>query len=270
MSRVTFHSPSGEAELRGRERAYAAHATNQIALGFLSTHLAQERYGPLVPAGSYLHATRAEYWDRAFRTWWAVSGEALALPGVGEVLPWHLTLNTAVVVGSDLIELLARLHATCEVHGYVEGEHRGWLAEVIEQGRADKVLRPGAGWEDVVTLLRSRDDEPVVMSYSVGESFPNADQADWMPPWPEGVPKRWEALTEEQQQERGALEDAWYDLPHDEQWERGLRGLRATGAGNVDLTPDAWGVRGFGNGWSVFDLEEWLNDHPAVAVGAAR
>lgn len=270
MSRVTFHSPSGEAELRGSERAYAAHATNQLALGFLTSYRARERYGPLLPAGSYLHVTRDEYWDRTFRTWWTVGDEVLTLPDVGELAPWTLTLNTALVAGSDPIELLARLHGTCEIHGYVEAEHRGWLADIIEGGQHDKVLRAGAGWDDVVTLLRSRDDEPVVMSYSVTESFPNAHQADWMPPWPDGVPKRWDALTENQQQERADREEAWYELSGDEQWERGLRGLRATGAGNVDLTPDIWGVRGFGNGWSVFDLEEWLNTQPAVPAEAAR
>lgn len=270
MSRVTFHSPSGEAELLGRERAHAGVLTNRMAHAVLPTFRLRERYEPLLPPDSYMRVVRTDVedwrWDRQFLTWWDVSDEPLHVPGKGKLSTWDLTLNTALVGGSDSVEWLARLHATCEIHGYVEGPNREWLAEIIEDGEHDKVLRSGMGWDQVVKLLRSRDDEPVVMSYSVTENFPNSDVSDWMPSWPEGVPYRYDALTEEQQQERDARSDAWYDLPAEEQWERSLRTLREQRGGQLELQPDMWGVQGFGPlGWSVFDLEDWLDQGQEIA-----
>ena len=86
---------------------------------------------------------------------------------------FDLQLNTVLAFGSDPACLFARLDGQCELHAYVEAPHRAWLAAVIEAGRASGLYRVGAGWEDVVALLRSRDDEPVVTSYSVTESFPS-------------------------------------------------------------------------------------------------
>jgi len=49
------------------------------------------------------------------------------------------------------------------------------------------------------------DDSPVVMSYSVCESFPNSSTTTWKPPFDE---------------ESGEdIHDAWYDLPDDEKWQ---------------------------------------------------
>lgn len=272
MSRVTFHSPSGEAELLGRERAHANMLTNRIAHAALPAFRLRERYEPLLPPDSYLRVVRGDVdelrWDRQFITWWDVGDEPLHVPGKGLVRPWDLTLNTALVAGSDAVEWMARLHATCEVHGYVEGPNREWLADIIEDGCHDKVLRSGMGWDDVTKLLRTRDDEPVVMSYSVTESFPNAHMSDWMPPWPEGVREHYDALTPEQQRERSDREDAWWDLPTDEQWARSLPVLREQRDGPLELQPDTWGVQGFGPlGWSVFDLEDWLDGHEFSLAG---
>ncbi|GAA4304598.1 hypothetical protein GCM10023178_11830 [Actinomadura luteofluorescens] len=40
------------------------------------------------------------------------------------------------------MRFLARLHAQCELHGYVEGPNRAWLADVIDQGPAAGVPAP--------------------------------------------------------------------------------------------------------------------------------
>jgi len=248
VSRVYFHSPSGEAELRGSERAYAGCLVDRLALACLDPDGfdMRERLLPLVPLTSYLHAVKAEHFPRSFETWWG-RHPLRAHPRWGDV-PYDtftMSLNTAVVMGSDTIELLARLHGTCEIHGYVEGEHREWLAEIIDEGRETKVLRPDQGWEDVAALLRSRGDEPVVMSYSVCDQFPDAALAIAAGTWsaPEGDEDH----------------DAWYNLTAEEQWRLAMDGLRRTGEGSVDVHPEMWGIRGFGDPvLTVFDLVESL------------
>jgi hypothetical protein len=142
-----------------------------------------------------------------------------------------LMLNTVLVLGSDPLCLMARLDGQCEMHAYVEGPHRGWLARVIEDGLStglfrkelpptDKESEPApTGWTDVVTLLRARDDQPVVTSYSVSGWFPNPGICDWEPP-------------------PGSDCDAWYDLDPAKQWEMGMAALRATPDSGLELRPD--------------------------------
>lgn len=147
----------------------------------------------------------------------------------------NIDLNTALVAGSDQVALAAKIHGWCEDHCWVEGTDRAWLADLIEHGLQTGLYRRGMGWEGpaqyhtgpgVVPLLRARDDEPVVMSYSVCDQFPNSAVGDWMPPWPEGVPQDWKELTEEQEEERSQREEEWYELPSERQWEIAMAGLR--------------------------------------------
>ena len=272
MSRVYFHSPDREAELRGSERAHAGVLTNRLAFACLSTFRARERYMPLVDPASYVAQDAARF-EQSFETWWSVGMDGHGLLVDGEtVLPWHLSLNTALVLGSDAMILLARMHATCEIHGYVEGEHRGWLADIIEKGRSDNVLRPGQGWEGVAELLRESDADPVVMSYSVCDGFPNAGVAKDAGLWTPG-PEHQGVWTQEGQPDHPHLwgqpwwdGDEWYDLSGDEQWRLGIEALRNKWVGEVDLTPTSWRSRGFGKGWSVFDLEAWIDEHPPESV----
>lgn len=249
MSRVYFHSPSGEAELSGSERAYADILVRDIATSRFSRYHARERYGPLLPPDSYMsREPDGPFWETRFRSWWTGFVDEAHLVIDGEkVSTWHLSLNTALALGSDVLELCARLHATCEIHGYVEGPNRAWLAEIITKGRDGRVLRSDQGWEDVVTLLETRSDEPVVMSYSVTESFPNS--------WVTEKAGLWTTNDDNP--------DAWYELSTDEQWAVALRALR-TRSGSLEISPEIWGKRGFGNGWSVFDLEEWINGRSTV------
>lgn len=243
MSRVYFHSPSAETELRGSERAYAGYLVDRLALACLDTNgfEMRDRLLTLVPSNSYLHTVKTEHFAVSFDHWWGGLHSEPILVGDAPHDTFTMSLNTAVVMGSDSIELLARIHGTCEIHGYVEGENREWLAEIIDEGRATSVLRSDAGWENVAALLRSRDDEPVVMSYSVCDQFPNARVAIGAGTWaaPEDDPDG----------------DAWYELTSDEQWRLAMNGLRRAGQGNIDLHPDMWGIRGFGESTlTVFDL----------------
>jgi hypothetical protein len=245
MSRVYFHSPSGEAELRGSERAYAGslcHDLLVLAMGAGDAFIGGERdpLVTLVPPGHYLHALQREHFRRSFRTWLHVGNEPFA--GV-DISPFVAALNTAAVLGSDTMRLLARVHGQCEVHGWVDGPHRVWLAELIVDGREDHVLRDDMGWEGVATLLRARDDEPVVMSYSVCRQFPNWQAAGW--------------------ETKDEGED-WYALPAGERWARAMAGLRALDG--LELEPNSLALV-YSPGLNGFDLSRIADERSAALAG---
>lgn len=252
MSRLYFHTQhEGTAELLGSERAHMGCTVSDLATAFLPTHRDEAVLAALRPelVDSYTLAS-----TRTGRPWPAewprgVDLERLRLtltigldrPGVfqrdGEPLEtFSLLLNTVLAIGNDSLCLFARLHAQCEIHCRVEGEHRGWMADLIDQGLASGLYRDGAGWDKVQALLRSGDQEPVVCSHSVTEGFPNRYLADWVAPVMEdGEPD----------------EDAWYELPDDEQWRLCLTRLRS-GPG-LELSPAS--LRSpFRHGLSMMDL----------------
>jgi hypothetical protein len=217
----------------------------------------------------------------SLKTSMSVRGLTLNVAGV-ELSTINVDLNTALIAGSEPIALAAKIHGWCESHCWVEGVDRGWLADIIDQGLNTRLYRRDLGWEGpsqydngvgVVPMLRSRDDEPVVLSYSVCDQFPNADVGDWMPPWPEGVERRFGALPEAEQIRREARSDAWYDLTAEEQWEISLAGLRSTRPW-AQLTPNSLRSSTFHLPVNVYDLirpdrdehvRSLLADHVGVA-----
>lgn len=264
MSRVFFHSPSGTAALSGAERGWLRHlaAAPAVAAWDLDGGFSLETAGriiamvPEVPEGvtgrhGYLHVflrealaatARRDYsLNRrlidALKTAVSLGSLEFDVQGV-QLRAVNLNLNTALVAGSDPIALAAKIYGWCESHCWVEGPDRAWMADVIEQGLAAGLYRTGMGWESryadhdpgdgVLALLRARNDEPVVLSDSTTDSFPDELVGDWMPPWPEGVEKDWLALTEAQQEEREARREQFTELPYDEQWDISMRGLRET------------------------------------------
>jgi hypothetical protein len=163
-------------------------------------------------------------------------GDSFVMGGE-RVDPFTAGLNTAIALGSDPVRLFARLHGQCEIHCYVEGPNRAWLAGIIEEGRACGLYRDDMGWEAVIDLLRSRKDGPVVTSYSVTDSFPNADIG--------GATSETDV-------------DAFYELPDAEQWARAIDGLRAVRAGRrLELRPDDWSHYVFGDGVNGLALRRW-------------
>lgn len=198
MSRVTFSTYDDYAELRGPERHYAGWIVGQIAQA-------------LAPK------------DKALQMFPENDGDFCA------------QLNTAILIGNDTISLLARLHAQCEIHGYIEKANRKWYADLIEEGLKSRLLRQGMGWEGVVNLLHDTDDGPVVTSYSVTDCFPGREAASW-------------AGYEEPR------DDAWYEDFDDEgRWELAVKGIRAHGC---EWRPEIWRVPNFGNGNTVLTSTE--------------
>jgi len=248
MSAITFHTPSGSATLRGSERAWMSEIITRSAIGLLDVGLYGNEIERALPEGHYLRAMRRTgmgdnaAWTRAVETAMHV-GDLTLRVGDEDVNMWHVHLNTALVIGNDALILAARIHAQCEIHGWIHGMWREKVADIIEDGRDSGLFREDMGWEGIVTLLRENADEPVVMSYSVNDSFPN--------PYIVGVNGEEES-------------EAWYDLPAEAQWEQAFAALRAQ-KGHLELDPEEWYEFRFGNGWDAFKLIERLSEN-RVAV----
>jgi hypothetical protein len=244
MSRVYFHTQhEGPAELLGAERAHAGITVSNLFMAHLradwDTPSAPSPIRRLLPPDSYI--TRiplgTSTWERTLRIWCSTAmmqGDEFHFPDGRRGDPWHVALNTAIVAGSDPVRLLARLHAQCEVHGYIDGPDRAWAADLIQAGRRDKILHRDTGWENVVTLLQAGDTGRVFMSYSVTDPFPNPTAADY----PYG--------------------DAWYALDPDQQWR--LAEAQVTQDATLRIAPETLGAQGFGLGLSAFDLNEMFTD----------
>jgi hypothetical protein len=329
VSRIYWHSPSRDVELRGSERAWCGHIARGPAEAAWDLH-GSGAYGravqivalvPEVPdrgsGENYLHtslraAQEQEAANKAlYAAWkpgqpgpWGVDYEPerkfvnslrlklradtvkLQVAGV-ELDSADLDMNTALVAGSDPVRLATKIHGWCEAHCWVDGPDRAWLADIIDEGLRVGIFRRGLwyvdrpcdgppseqpdrqwspqGWDDVTGLLRERDDEPVVMSYSVCDSFPNQETAywipeplpdEWVPDWattPEGLAE-WLEIDEEGRAERRhtAERDQWYALPDEEKWRLAMAGLRDRGWGQ--LSPDTLATEMFSWPVTVYDL----------------
>lgn len=255
MSRIYFHTPTDEAELRGSERAHMGLLVSEALLWSLN----------LQKDGAFF--------ERNARTILKVLHSGGGYPLVPKFLPTHLSvssgndyfdlgdgrrievwscaLNTLLASGSDPMKLAARLHGQCEIHAFVEGPNRKWLAGVMWDGRDMGVFRDDQDWEDVIKLLLSRDDEPVVTSYSVCDGFPNSYVAERGGFWKS--PEDYD----------GEPSDAWYDLSPEEQWDLSMQAVRKPEYG-CELTPDrwAWPDMFFGEhpitGWNVAEAAHAL------------
>lgn len=264
MSRLYFHSPSGEAELHGSEHALLGNLVRDIAIGVLALDNSRraDRIADLIDPAYGLGA-RPD--GAGFQTWARSVETALRVAFSREPLTWRgraiasgpLLANTALAVGSDPVRLATRLYWQCEIHAWVDGPNRAWLADLMQQGVDAGVFRAGfpfrglddterwshQGWDDVMAVLRSRDDEPVVTSYSGCNGFPNPAVANWTP---EGQPEDPDSYGEWVSDEWGKLDDAT-------QWSLAIAGLRAD-PGGLEMRPDNWATFRFRHCLTVFDL----------------
>jgi len=278
VSRVYFHSPSGEAELWGGERAWLGCTCTHMARGLLDVQNNHERVHELVPDRPgwepYPAWPSPDYFARFQQ--WRQSVEISLSASLGEGrLTWHgkpidtfsLVLNTAARAGGNALKLAARIHGQCEIHCYAEGADRAWLAGIIDEGLETGVFRRGTGhgreesWEHVAAFLRERDDEPVVLSYSVCDQFPSRWEAGWEPPpgtdlrpsWAD--PGDWATMGAEEREKyhQAGRDECWGELETGERWRIAMDALRRKGGG-LRLDPAGWGDFYFGHGLSVFDI----------------
>lgn len=280
MSRIYLHSPSGEAELLGAERAHMGILVNDIAEDRvnLRRNLLREPLRELT-RNSYLEPDKRMIdsdFLRSFALAFRVRGDRNLLTWQGQPIDaFSMALNTAIELGGEEMKLVARLEGQCEIHAYVEGKNRTWLADLIEDGMAAGVLRDGMGWDappshphgkgpGVMPFLRERDDEPVVLSYSVCDSFPYAAHVVMPLPPEDWRPDGWTAeewadvdddIRSNYRDERRI--ETFGDLPEEEQWVRGTAWLREQSHSMMlELRPDDWATFRFGHRLSLLDLEK--------------
>lgn len=247
MSRIYFHTPAETVEVQGAERAHIGMLCEKFAAGIFKM-LPWEKRQALLPSSRYIERDRhglAAAVDRAFELYLTgFIGDAFADGTNVRDTIW----NTALRFGSGPVQLAARIHAQCEIHGYVEPQDGEFIAGLIEDGLRSGVFRETlplngaptdepAGWRDVCRVLRSGD--VVVSSFSVCDQFPNAGvvagEGIWSPPEAQG----W---------------NAWYELPDDQRWELALRAIRASDK-SLAWSEEGWDQFYFGHGRTALDYE---------------
>jgi hypothetical protein len=196
----------------------------------------------------------------------------------------NVKLNTALADDSEAVAFAAKVDGWCEIHAWIDGPDRKWAADLIDDALRNDVYRAGLwyapsgavtttsdrvwcpqGWDDVTALLRETDDGPVVMSYSVCDSFPNHDiaawtptiDAAWTPSWATDDEGReeWDELTDGERAEyrNEHASEQWSELPADVQWQLAMDGLRADKSW-ARIGPDTLRQVTFHVGITVYDL----------------
>lgn len=243
MSRIYFHSEDGTAEVSGAERAHAGLFVDRVGCALIDAdwHETRDLLAAAIVGGVGNCDVRTMLRSSFY-------GAKIRLADGSEVEPWTVHLNTVLRVGSCPARLLARLHGQCEVHAWVDGHNREWLAEIIEEGRRDGLMREDMGWESVADLLRSTASGPVVTSYSVCEQFPNRTVAGWSD---------------------SNYGDDWYDLTAAERWDMAMGKLRES-SGGLELRPDDFAAFYFLTDVSAINLLSKIRGHAAEERGEPR
>jgi hypothetical protein len=296
MSRVYWQAEDGVAELHGSERAWL----RQLVAGWATIAWGlRDPYDDLARADAILalipvdeRGYLQEYRDRVsadpdnpqqVQTFVRALDTALKVGGLrldvnGERLHVDdVAANTALATRSAPIQLATKIHGWCEVHCWTEGPDRQWMASVIEEGLDERLYRWGMfyhshplgkkkwaeqGWKEVLELLRAGDRGPVVLSYSVTDSFPNREIAAWSPPATSAVWRpdyyseaEWTALSVRERQDHLAehLDELFGELPAAQRWEYAVDGLRQKRPW-ARLGPDTLGSTHFGAPVTIDDL----------------
>ena len=285
MSTIYFHSPSGDAALRGAERHWYGSLVNKTFLAHVDVPDVTDKYedcwiNHLIPKSSYAGQILRDAWDpthphgfmkrgyshqvqttiRTYLTTTGMMGEYF-IWGDKQIDPFHLALNTAIAAGSSAVRLAARIHGQCEIHLWIAGKNRKWLADVMRRGLRDRVLREGMGYLKpasfsmcdlgVIELLEKTEDEPVVTSYSGCDSFPNLFHV----PDPTVIPGYSDPSdAANSEKEEWEIQDDnienFCNLPVAQQWELTFPHLDP----GLELKPDDFEDYGFGSGTSIFDI----------------
>jgi hypothetical protein len=90
---------------------------------------------------------------------------------------FETVLNTILAMDSDIMSLMCKIWGNCESHGWFPPEDHEFFAMVMQQGLDRHILRSDKGWESVIEMFNAGLEDPIVMSYSVTEGFPNAELA---------------------------------------------------------------------------------------------
>lgn len=228
MSIICFHHQDGHVdEVLGTERATMDILINKVSLSVFDFYASENHWTKnLFPARLYETFT-AEILERCL--------SSFGYPKLnfgGKTWPtWVVRSNTAMLLGSDLVKLCVRIHNECEHWARVEGENRKWFAGLCESALSAGIFGKGVGWEQTIESIRSAEDSPVVMSFSVSGGFPTN----------EVVPSELTAGLE------------WHDLPYYRQWKLAIQCLRAQ---HSEIKPDGFDSHRYGDGIDFLKLRE--------------
>lgn len=246
MSWISFHFPDDTSiRVDGREATHFevltedyARASLGLVYGLSGWSTLREDLAPFLnpegPLAEFIPQTdvRDNRFDKALGyrlNTIGFSGTALfAWKGV-EINTRQLLLNTVLATGSDPLRLAVKIKWQHEIHGYLMGFHRKWMADLIEEGLEEHLYHRDLGWEELVAKLREVNDGPVVTSSSKTDPFPNPHAAGW-----QGTPGEWEILSD------------------DKRWTLAVKGLKAPGR-NRPWSPKDLRYR-FGHELSLLDL----------------
>lgn len=216
MSYIAFTTKTGEARLRGPERAHFNIMQAEYLIGQVGDLGAAARgwMAPFLP--SYMSTVSPAGVSRVAETALRVGYEPFRVPGYHNTTDWTMVAaQTVQESGDDVLRLASRLHMQCELHAWIDGSDRAWVADIIDKGLASGVFRPGMNWEVVTTLLRESADGPVVTYASQAESFPNYPLAnvryETFEKWT--AEKRWDACVAKLRKDWGGckITPDWWD-----------------------------------------------------------
>jgi hypothetical protein len=241
MSSVYFHTPSGKVRLSGAERGWLRCLCTEMSSEFILSRifnyfpekrLKLERLAEILDDSEWLKKRMYDYLSNGYNEMFLQNDIRLFLSTgkCGLKFPelhfdlFSLLLNTAYLLGSNSVKLAARIHGQCELHCWIAEQNKEWIAGIIEQSLYWGIYRQDMGWDDVISLLRKNATEPVVLSFSVCDSFPNAKVADF--PLPDD--------------EYGDLDPSpWENLDGETQWSLAFAELKKK-EGCLELSPDGW------------------------------
>ncbi|WGH21896.1 hypothetical protein SEA_TROGGLEHUMPER_11 [Rhodococcus phage Trogglehumper] len=233
MSRLYFHSQAETVEVLGAERSHVAILSEAIGYGVLEAVLGKALLAELV---GYRPGESTRHLQLLVRN----TEDPLYMYGGMPITAWPLLLNTALAVGSDAVKFATRVNAQCELFAWVAAKDRDWLSDIIDDGVHQGVLRREMGWEVLVEML-ARGTGPVVMSYSVMDSFPNHLNSTWESSPDIGIDEASEQF------------DA---LSTEDQWEYGMDWLYRQEERMLQLKPENWSKVRLGHSFTAFDLEK--------------
>lgn len=201
MSYIAFHSKHHDtAHVRGSERAHM-----QIMMADMAAAVIPRGLGPVHPFVNLIPARDQDRWapqlsEGRHATWIPIyfsahSDTKLRFNGK-EHETFETVLNTILAMNSDVMSFMAKVWGNCESHGWFPAEDHTFFADIINEGLINHILRPNKGWDKVLEMFNAGLEDPIVMSYSVTDGFPNAELAghDY-----EGDEAWWESTTEEEQ-----------------------------------------------------------------------
>lgn len=245
MSALYFHTrDEGVAELRGFEYHHLCETVREIAEGVVGLNdggRLKSLMSPTVAQSSFRGPFDLQHLN-FYRTCLSTSKRDLATFDGEDLGTFHLVLNTAMALGNDPVRLAVRIFGQGDIHAWIDGPNRAWIADIIQEGLDFGVYRQSlkgtpCGWGDVMSLLRSADDAPVVMSYSVESWFPSELLTDYV---------------------RDANDESpWDDLSPQEQWDTAMAGLQSRKRADrqgLEIQPNDWKDVRFGYGLSMLDL----------------